>query len=112
MVVNKNTEVSSILFNPSDDRLAKKKILTKGTILKIDSSPFIKSLTTKPGLIKKMVINSYNNYLLLKLINRGYLLAKITSRPGQSGNLRGVILEDKELILTINKNKKLKKLLL
>lgn len=71
---------------------------------------------------KNIIINNYKSFLgkffsnkkallVLKLINAGFLFAKISSRPGQKGRVNGYVLENKELITFVRSKQRFRKLL-
>lgn len=102
-----SSSILSIVYNPSNDILLKKKILTKGSIVKIYSNDFSTSLKRLTKSRLSSHFSKYANRNIITFLRQGFLLAKVTSRPGQSGWIDGKILENKELELFLKKNKKI-----
>mmetsp|Transcript_25741 Transcript_25741/g.50172 ORF Transcript_25741/g.50172 Transcript_25741/m.50172 type:complete len:181 (+) Transcript_25741:124-666(+) len=105
LMLNARSRILSIVKNISSDRLAKKRFLYKNSIIKIASKPFKILISHSANKLKLMYFKKLSNLLILNFINRGYLYAKITSRPGQGASVSGVILEREEIISFINKKK-------
>mmetsp|Transcript_34756 Transcript_34756/g.84095 ORF Transcript_34756/g.84095 Transcript_34756/m.84095 type:complete len:103 (-) Transcript_34756:297-605(-) len=78
--------------------MSKKKILTKGSIILIDSTPFKRLLIKNYEQKLSTIFDNSLKLLALKLINAGLFFAKVTSRPGQNGRINGYVLEEKELV--------------
>jgi len=131
-VCTRKVRVLDVTYNSSNNELVRTKTLVKGAIVLVDAHPF-KSwyeshYGTKIGLKKGQSATAdddvkQSSHVLRKLAKRqkgrtleddinhqfasGRLLAKITSRPGQSGRCDGVILEGPELAFyTKQMNKK------
>lgn len=123
-VCTRKVRVLDVTYNASNNELVRTKTLVKGAIVLVDASPFrqwyeshygvkigIKKGTKAPAateeeakksdrLKRKMASRQKRRTLEPVLDNQfvsGRILAKITSRPGQSGRCDGVILEGKEL---------------
>ena len=111
-MLNARAKILSIVKNISSDRLvyvnylqAKKRFLYKNSIIKIASRPFKVLISHSANKLQLTYFKKLSNLLILNFINRGYLYAKITSRPGQGASVSGVILEREEIISFINKKK-------
>lgn len=121
-VVTRKVRVLDVTYNASNNELVRTKTLVKGAIVVIDASPFRQWYEAHYGVkvgVKKGVkaeaeesekksdrvqrkIKARQNGRTLESVldhqfSSGRLLAKITSRPGQSGRCDGVILEGPEL---------------
>eukprot|EP00388_Colpodella_angusta_P004195 GDKJ01014051.1.p1 GENE.GDKJ01014051.1~~GDKJ01014051.1.p1 ORF type:complete len:185 (-),score=44.93 GDKJ01014051.1:72-626(-) len=99
----KPTRIVDVVYNASNMELVRTKVLTKGTIVSIDATPFKTWYQTKYGLELKKGQKSENDGKRIvdpaveDQITAGRVLAAISSRPGQSGRADGYILEGKEL---------------
>merc|ERR1712154_729406 len=124
-VCTRKVRVLDVTYNASNNELVRTKTLVKGAIVLVDASPFRQWYEShygvKIGVIKKgakapaasedeakksdrvkrkMASRQRRRTLEPAIDNQfasGRLLAKVTSRPGQSGRCDGVILEGKEL---------------
>lgn len=114
------------MYNPTNAELVRTNTLTKGAIVTIDATPFRQFYATKYNQIlgqkkgkganpadQAIVDRTKSKHLQRKLDGRkaaskvdsgindqaatGRVLARISSRPGQSGRGDGYILEGKEL---------------
>merc|ERR1712167_24754 len=105
-------KILSVAYNYTSLRFAKKKFLLKGTIVKIKSKPFKKIIKKDFWRFNELFpSNTTEDILLAKIIQKGFMLARITSRPGQSGRVNGVILTKNELTMILKKIKNLLKIL-
>merc|ERR1711862_813552 len=130
--ISHKSKIVNVVYNPVSNELVRTNILTKGTIIFIDATPFSQYVqghyfgkynTQKEDKIdwtwetkednkdfkldknkrdtaataKFRRINTTIEQALQLALNKGSVLAKITSRPGQCGRADGVILEGKEL---------------
>ena len=129
------TKILNIVYNASNNELVRTNTLVKGCIVSIDATPFkawfekrysckigAKGEVTKEDLSKLEGVSKKQLEKLQKLQNSlqeqkevieqlasGKILARISSRPGQSGRADGYILEDDELAFyhrKINQKKK------
>merc|ERR1712232_1496634 len=110
--------MGDVTYNASNNELVRTKTLVKGAIVLIDAHPFKSWYEThygvKSGLkksadsreqpsidLREKLKSRQKNRTLESAIDHqfasGRLLAKITSRPGQTGRCDGYILEGKEL---------------
>ena len=112
--------ILDVVYNATGNELVRTKTLVKGAIVVIDATEFKKSyenfynvvIDKKAGqveegpapeakrkikLLEKRNHDRYLDPLLETQMMYGRLLAKISSRPGQSGRADGYILEGKEL---------------
>jgi len=121
-VCTRKVRVLDVTYNASNNELVRTKTLVKGAIVLIDAHPFKEwyeaNYGLKIGLKKGMSADiedagKQSDHVKRKLAARqkhrtlesaldhqfasGRLLAKITSRPGQSGRCDGVVLEGPEL---------------
>ena len=121
-VVTRKVRVLDVTYNASNNELVRTKTLVKGAIVVVDASPFRQwyeaHYGVKIGLKKGVKAESEESEKKSDRVQRkikarqngrtlegsldhqfssGRLLAKITSRPGQSGRCDGVILEGPEL---------------
>lgn len=125
-VCTRKVRVLDVTYNASNNELVRTKTLVKGAIVLIDAHPFKAWYEThygvKTGLKKSsgdreqpsIDLSSKSEQVRSKLKARqtnrtlesaldhqfasGRILAKITSRPGQTGRCDGYILEGKELV--------------
>jgi len=120
----RKVRVLDVTYNASNNELVRTKTLVKGAIILIDAAPFRqwyeshygvkiglkKGQTSHPGdpeevkrsskSLRKQTARAKVRTLqpaLEQQFTSGRLLAKITSRPGQSGRCDGIILEGPEL---------------
>jgi len=119
-VATRKCRILDVTYNATNNELVRTKTLVKGSIILIDAHPHkewyeshygVKLGVKKGGVIdeakgsksvqQKMVTRQKTRQLETSLDNQfsaGRLLAKITSRPGQSGRCDGIILEGPELL--------------
>lgn len=91
---NSVSTIQEVVYHPSSNELMRTNTLTKSAVVKINCSNFDLS-------------NCYEQDKVLKIMmERGYLLAIIESRPGQEGNANGRVLQGAELEFYQNKLKK------
>jgi len=127
------TRVIDVMYNAANAEFVRTKIMTKGAIVQIDATPFRqwyckqynKPLGAKKGkavseVDAKQLASKKSGAVTRKMAARnsavegaigaqattGRLLARLTSRPGQSGRADGYILEGKELDFYQRKMKK------
>ena len=118
----RKVRVLDVTYNASNNELVRTKTLVKGAIVMVDAHPFKSWYESHYGMkigIKKGTKveedeTKKSSHVQRKLASRqkgrtlddaldhqiasGRLLAKITSRPGQSGRCDGIILEGPELV--------------
>lgn len=122
-VCTRKVRVLDVTYNASNNELVRTKTLVKGAIILIDAHPFqqwyekhygvkigvkkgskhvdtgdevSKSKSVQAKIAKRQSTRTLESALDSQFAS-GRLLAKITSRPGQSGRCDGVILEGPEL---------------
>ncbi len=113
------TKINSVAYHPSNQEFVRTNTLVKRSIIRIDSQPFknyiIKQYFGASEAAKGVNVDIQNwaadsneklsklrernpmDPKLLEQINKGIVLACVTSRPGQSGRCDGYLLEGKEL---------------
>ena len=121
-VCTRKVRVLDVTYNASNNELVRTKTLVKGAIVLIDAHPFKEWYEAHYGLkiglkkgqsaeiedagkqsdhVKRKLAARQKNRTLESALDHqfgsGRLLAKITSRPGQSGRCDGVVLEGPEL---------------
>jgi small subunit ribosomal protein S8e len=121
-VCTRKVRVLDVTYNASDNELVRTRTLVKGAIVLIDAHPFkewyenhygvkigikkgapaaTEEETKKSERVMRKLASRQKNRTLEGAIDHqmasGRLLAKITSRPGQSGRCDGYILEGPEL---------------
>jgi len=121
-VCTRKVRVLDVTYNASNNELVRTKTLVKGAIVLVDAHPFkswyeahykVKIGLKKGGEQKDTDISDLSKAVQDKYTSRranrsleqaldhqfssGRLLAKITSRPGQTGRCDGIILEGSEL---------------
>ena len=102
----KKTRIISVMYNASSNEFIRTNTLVKSSIIYIDCTPF------KNSLLKKKIHMANNEENIFQVKNIGYsitnkimeeqmksgrLLARICSRPGQTGRIDGYIIEGSEL---------------
>ena len=130
LAVTRKTRVLEVVYNASNNELVRTNTLVKGAIISIDATPFRlwygqhfgvglgKKKKGEEGKVPRT--RSKNAQKLIAKRNKtreldtnieaqfltGRLLARISSRPGQSGRVDGYILEGDELVFYQRKLKK------
>lgn len=104
----RKVRILSVVYNSTNNELVRTNTLVKGSIIFVDSIPY-KNWAKQKNIEFKKEINEYEGKkesskpkkdaenLLWDQINSGKILARICSRPGQSGRSDGYILEGSEL---------------
>jgi len=126
--ITRKTKIISVVYNSTNNELVRTNTLVKGCIIQIESAPY-KDISQKESTIDitKQNLNknargsgSYNKKIThnitvfnksdpLSISNQlasGRLLARICSRPGQTGRVDGYILEGIELEFYLKKIQK------
>lgn len=118
----RKTRVLTVVYNASNNELVRTNTLVKGAIIQIDATPFrqwylqhygVEIGKKKASEVEEEVEHKVSNSVVKKhkersadrslekslddLFQSGRLLARISSRPGQSGRCDGYLLEGKEL---------------
>jgi len=122
-VCTRKVRVLDVTYNASNNELVRTKTLVKGAIILVDAHPFKEWYESHYGVkigvkkgaapVEEEEVKKSSDHALRKVAARqkgrslegvldhqfasGRLLAKITSRPGQSGRCDGIILEGPEL---------------
>ncbi len=132
--VSMKTKIMNVVYNASNNELVRTNTLVKNTIVVVDSAPFKNwlirhyfgkkdenfELTFDWELkedVKKMEEDKVDKYLkrradtkiepkMQEQLQKGQVLACISSRPGQSGRADGYILEGRELEFYLKKTEK------
>ncbi|KAJ1554527.1 40S ribosomal protein [Cladochytrium tenue] len=119
----RKTRVVSVRYNATNNELVRTNTLVKGSIIEIDATPFRQwyeaTYATALEGHEDVLNKPRSNHATRKLEERkkdlkidpeletqfagGRLLAKIASRPGQSGRCDGYVLEGKELEFYLRK---------
>ena len=86
-----SSEIKAVIYHPSNNELVRMNMLTKSTIVKVDPTAFKSCVEDKIDEISRVDPLFYD-----RMIN-GNVYAKVTSRPGQVGQVDGYILEGEEL---------------
>ena len=127
------TKILNVVYNASNNELVRTNTLVKNTIVRLDSAPFKKylvkqyfgsedekfdlhfnwedkeDLKNNPKQSDKYVKRRTETRIEAKVqeqLDKGQILACISSRPGQSGRADGYILEGKELEFYVRKIEK------
>mmetsp|Transcript_25230 Transcript_25230/g.63956 ORF Transcript_25230/g.63956 Transcript_25230/m.63956 type:complete len:192 (+) Transcript_25230:203-778(+) len=116
IAITRKTRIISVVYNASNNELVRTNTLVKGAIIFIDSSPFKNwakqnnySFPKEKKILKTDEKESSKSSKkekeasLWEQINSGKVLARICSRPGQTGRSDGYILEGSELEFYIKK---------
>jgi small subunit ribosomal protein S8e len=106
--ITKKTKIISVVYNASNNEFVRTNTLVKSSIIYIDATPFknmfLKKL--KVSCSKQSFLNNKEsnfttpttvNSIIEDQIKSGRLLARICSRPGQTGRADGYIVEGSEL---------------
>lgn len=91
-----DSPIEQVVYHPSSNELMRTNTITKSAVVKISSEPFIKEISGK----------TESDKVLNKMAEKGFLLAIVTSRPGQEGCANGYILQGEELDFYQSKLKK------
>merc|ERR1711935_20226 len=108
----RKVRIIDVVYNASNNELVRTKTLVKGAIVTIDSTPFrqwyeahyAKALGRKKKIDERRK-EAEVAVSLTEQFGQGRLLARIASRPGQTGRCDGYILEGKELDFYVRKLK-------
>eukprot|EP00703_Trepomonas_sp_PC1_P004539 JAP92067.1 Ribosomal protein S8 [Trepomonas sp. PC1] len=99
--VNFSTKSSilSVCYNSTSNELVRTNTLVKSCIVYIDATPFKAALENKEKKLEEKQLQHHTQMdeNVVNQIKEGRLLAKISTRPGQSGRADGYILEGPEL---------------
>lgn len=90
--------IEQVVYHPSCNELMRTNTLTKSAVVKISSEPFMGDLSNCEA--------SQKDPILMKMAEKGFFLAIITSRPGQQGCADGYVLQGEELDFYQSKLKK------
>lgn len=131
----KKTRIIRVVYNATNNELVRTNTLVKGSIVEVDAAPFRqwyeahyalpigrkKKSATDVTTATEELRKGKSNHVLAKIDGRkavskvdvaldeqfaaGRVLARLTSRPGQSGRADGVVLEGKELEFYLRKMK-------
>ena len=106
--ITRKTKIIAVVYNSTNNELVRTNTLVKGSIIQIEPAPF-------RDILQKVSFNDKNDGICTpNQITTGKLLARICSRPGQTGRVDGYILEGIELefyLKKIQKKKNNKKLI-
>lgn len=98
-----DSKIEQVIYHPSSNELMRTNTLTKSSVVKIDATPFAENFT-------KCNLSEVDPNLT-SMVNKGFMLAILTSRPGQEGVASGYILQGAELEFYQSKLKKGKMLI-
>lgn len=90
--------IEQVVYHPSCNELMRTNTLTRSAVVRISSAPFVEELA-KCNLSEK-------DKNLTAMAEKGFLLAKVMSRPGQEGCANGYVLQGEELEFYQSKLKK------
>jgi len=137
--VSRKCKILEVVYNATNNELVRTQTVVKGTVVAVDPTPFKyywhihydeKKVTRMPEIVdperkKKLEDKREKNkkphphkdqleklHHFFEMMNKGKLLACITSRPGQTGRSDGYLLEGRELDFyakKIEKNKTISK---
>ena len=94
---NAKSSILSVCYNSANNELVRTNTLVKSCIVYIDATPFKAALEKKDVKENQKVHISNQDKAVEQEIQEGRLMAKITTRPGQSGMADGYVLEGPEL---------------
>ena len=128
--MTRKTRILEVAYNASNNELVRTNTLVKGAIISIDATPFrmwygqhfgvglgkkkkaeeskapkVRSKSAQKLIEKRQKTRSLDANLEQQFLT-GRLLARISSRPGQSGRCDGYILEGEELVFYTRRMKK------
>lgn len=114
--VTRKARIVSVVYNSTNNELVRTNTLVKGNIVYVDASPFKnwfqeeKNFSLKKKFLKtdnsgskdeiqkkKEGLSNKEKSIIQQQMDSGKLLARICSRPGQTGRADGYILEKSEL---------------
>lgn len=96
--VTADSPIEQVVYHPSSNELMRTNTLTKSSVVKIASEPFMAGI--------KSAKLEEKDKTLAAMGEKGFLLAIITSRPGQMGVASGYVLQGEELAFYQSKLKK------
>jgi len=100
--ITRKTKIIAVVYNSTNNELVRTNTLVKGSIIQIEPAPF-------RDILQKVSFNDKNDGIRTpNQITTGKLLARICSRPGQTGRVDGYILEGIELEFYLKKIQKKK----
>jgi len=112
--ISRKTKIIRVVFNSTNNELVRTNTLVKGSIIFVDATPFkVEFFDKKNSLFESESFPKNNkadkkksdllneellfNHLMKEQFLSGKLMARICSRPGQSGRVDGYLLEKGEL---------------
>lgn len=122
--IARKCKILEVVYNATNNELVRTQTLVKGAVVSVDPTPFKyywtihyeeKKVNRMPEIVdperkkrleekreKNKKKHQYSEQLeklhhFFELLNKGRILARISSRPGQSGRADGYLLEGKEL---------------
>jgi small subunit ribosomal protein S8e len=112
--ITKKTKIISVVYNSTNNELVRTNTLVKGSIIQIEPSPFREifkkksdpKTSLKAGVFNLTAPQKEQNLLTSNDMISGKLLARICSRPGQTGRVDGYVLEGIELEFYLKKIQK------
>jgi len=126
--ITKKTKIISVVYNSTNNELVRTNTLVKGCIIQIESTPFkdifqkrfvlhtgkqdtnndisVSENLNKKNVHSKLEKKKDETFSIAAQISTGRLLARICSRPGQTGRIDGYILEGIELEFYLKKIQK------
>jgi small subunit ribosomal protein S8e len=93
-----DASIEQVVYHPSSNELMRTNTLTKSSVVKISSKPFLDGLKASSLDVKDKTLTAMGE--------KGFFLAIITSRPGQEGIANGYVLQGEELAFYQSKLKK------
>ena len=100
--ITRKTKIIAVVYNSTNNELVRTNTLVKGSIIQIEPAPF-------RDILQKLSFNDKNDGIRTpNQITTDKLLARICSRPGQTGRVDGYILEGIELEFYLKKIQKKK----
>lgn len=96
--VSAESPIEQVVYHPSSNELMRTNTLTKSSVVKISSEPFMNSIKSSDLETKDKT--------LITMGEKGFLLAIVTTRPGQEGCANGYVLQGEELAFYQSKLKK------
>ena len=94
-------KISNVVHSDAGTHYKEKKIINKGCILAVQSDNLFPDIDTNILLTENSLSDVKEQ--LEQFLNNGELLARVTTRPGQTGKCDGYILEGEELETVLRK---------
>ncbi|AEA39044.1 40S ribosomal protein S8 (nucleomorph) [Cryptomonas paramecium] len=95
--ITKKSKIISVVYNSSNNEFVRTNTLVKSSIVYIDVTPFRNVFQEKKLAVQNASKNFVGNKVIDRFFKLGKILARICSRPGQTGRADGYVIENEEL---------------